>query len=1301
MSTLSSRFTNVEEVVDIDNDNISSRFTNVDEEIKPENKGSISSRFSDVEKERTGEKITDGRSISEQTKVETQPRKKEETSIVDPQIKTSSPHNIVKGIAKGANDVFKGVPEFAGQFAAGATAFIPAYLAQFGSIGGAKIQQTLSEVSKDTLLEYPMKLVEDAQNKLGITVPKTPEEQAEMGEKVANYIHTYGGLLPEAKTKTAQKGLEVLGKGFEAARKIIHYGIDPIIDPEKFPNANAFFTSTTEIGVLGGIHAVGKVGIGKVKTSLGNKVKRGIKKEQEILDTNVNDIENYLKTKEGLALQEKVKEKVKDEVAKDPGLQERTRVEKIQTEEAKDGVVKQRELQANLNKRFTDIKAPKEALTYSEKALTSKVKPLTALEKGEVLGILNRKQSKELKIERDKANGLGPPSKKIIRLNKLRKNLKQLKKLDKFPNSDNKIPENYIKAKEQEINTIEFDLMPIEIQEVLSRSKVSNGKDYRGIKNIPDEALGWNKVFDKKIKYIEENKNRLTFLLKPLKNNKGAIELTFKKKQVNALENLNKEAKKQGKDLRTYLLDGGVTGNKVDQYVSMYEKMKAPLSSILPPKERVITEPSKKDKNNAGNTSLDYAENDFRFFDLKEGEMQSNITTDANGRTNAKEMIKVGNTDAIKFMDLEVIEPGLLAQWFSNPGTFGEKFKPIRPLLDQAREITSRIKDEERVVVNYLKEQSKKFSNKKLREEAGVTWHSLNPFGAEAMKIMKKKPKMDTKYFKELKAELQPRFKELLDRVNEARVKIGKKKIPAMDDYLSFFSKESIISDIRQLFQGGRREGRVNLVMDDLATISQRHAQLVKDSTTFAHMQRLGLRKGVKLELDPLIIYKRYASESLKHIHMSPLNAFVKQATTQRLTIPGRTTTTLREHNPYVARELESWSNSLAGKPNFEMPRSVDKMIRKLTTNMTAAVLGGNVRTAAIQASALAPSYTVFGEVGMMKAIKDYGLDTKCPIKKSSELNTRSMEAGLEDFSGAIAGTKYEKASANTRRAGLYASQKIDMAAAKITWRASWNTMKADVKAGRMTEREAIRRADADVVKLQASGNIVNLSPAQRSALGKALTLWQTYTISHANFVAKDLIGIGNKNVQLRNNKAKLLRYGIAVAAVNTLAEDIIGIQSPFPAPVKALFRGIDQGDKSSIALFKDVLLEISEGVPLTGSLKFGSHPLGPLMQYYGDIAKAIAGNDYIKQDLLPDAFAGDEKAIIAIASLVGKGLGITGTSQITKYVRGTRHRGESTPRALIGHLPENNSGGSSNVGRGESRSRRERKSSRRRPLSR
>ncbi len=1159
-----------------------------------------------------------------------------------------------------AKDLAVGTLDTTATLAWGAASWIPAQIARHGAIAGAKIQNELKNVLPENMTEFLRK----NQERLGIILPETPEEQAQMGNEVAEYIQTFGGTLG-SETKSGQASIEAATKVIEPITKFAEWTAQGI-DAEKYPNAHNLLATGVELGVFASLPKVAK-SVPKLKKVLKIKKNRKGKKNTEFKSA-LQELEGFLETDKGI--------EVTNDLAKDPGLKRRTETADLAKIEAAKGVERQKDIQAFLDRDIRKDVTPDTKLTPEELKMNRAQDNLNQIEFAK-----KRKENPkdtnfpnesnidaakdQLKLAQEKA---GVPIEKQIEAGKdlgkpievspdpmweqqrwnkdidgdIDFSIKEVKKIQKeVSQKEKQIDQNIQDLGEMNIHPEEFKgtQQEYKIERDNYTKKMREIDELKvEIDNLKEQEFSHQKIVQKK---------KLFDFLKPLKNQHGAITLEFKSKQAKALETLKKEAKKEGKDLRDYLLSKGMEASKVDQILSMSIKYERPFSEMEKPKEVI----------------QDF--NDFNFFELKEGEMQSNISKDKQGRK-ANKNIKVGNTDARKVLDLDIPNTGEIYKWFRTPENFFSKFESLRPLLDQAREIGATIKNEKKILTIKQKQLAKKYPSKKLREEAGASWHNQTELGKEAMKIMKKKVKANPKYA-ELQAEMQPLFKDLLDQVNKTRVKLGKKPIPEMTDYLAFFSKESLFSDFKNLFVKGKEHIDVNLVMDDLATISQRHGQVVKDSAAFHHLKRMGLRSGVKLELDPLIIYDRYSNNALKHIHYSPLNAFVKELTTQKLTLPGEKNFTLQEHNPEVAKELISWSNKLADKSNLDLPPAMERLIHKATTNMTAAVLGGNLRTVAVQGTALVPTVAEYGVAGVTKAIGDYAVNAKSPIKHSAELKTRVMEAGLEDFSKAIAGSLMEKGSAKFKMAGLSGSMFVDKIAAEITWRAAWNTMKKDVINGKMTKKEAIRRADSAVVRLQASGSPVNLSPIQRNALGKMTTLWQTYTINHANWIATDLLGISNPKANPKQTAMRIARYVTAVAAVNTLAEDVIGIQSPYPAPIKSIMRGLEAGD-SKYAIMLDAILELSEGAPLTGSLKFGSHPIGPLMQHYGDIAEAISGNNMMKKDLLPRAIEGDKKAMIAVAELLGKTFGVTGTTQTAKYIRG-KERGESDARALIGRL--------------------------------
>ena len=147
-----------------------------------------------------------------------------------------------KGIVDSVKDIAHGTYETAQSLGVGLAGFIPGTFAQYGAIGGAKIQTALEDMG------VPMTWVKKAQKAIGFEAPTSPREQELMGEEIANYIMTAGGLT-EPKTKSGQASLGLVGKGFEAISTGAHKVVEPWINKEVFPNAHNLLTLGVELPV--------------------------------------------------------------------------------------------------------------------------------------------------------------------------------------------------------------------------------------------------------------------------------------------------------------------------------------------------------------------------------------------------------------------------------------------------------------------------------------------------------------------------------------------------------------------------------------------------------------------------------------------------------------------------------------------------------------------------------------------------------------------------------------------------------------------------------------------------------------------------------------------------------------------------------------------------------------------------------------------------------------------------------------------------------------------------------------------
>jgi hypothetical protein len=111
---------------------------------------------------------------------------------------------------------------------------------------------------------------------------------------------------------------------------------------------------------------------------------------------------------------------------------------------------------------------------------------------------------------------------------------------------------------------------------------------------------------------------------------------------------------------------------------------------------------------------------------------------------------------------------------------------------------------------------------------------------------------------------------------------------------------------------------------------------------------------------------------------------------------------------------------------------------------------------------------------------------------------------------------------------------------------------------------------------------------------------------------------------------------------------------SPFPAPYHAFHRAKEEG-KDTWETAQEVGLEIAQLAPMLGGTRYGSSPVGATADFMKDVAEAVSTKPGPKK--LP-------------TELVGKALGIPGTSQVHRTYRNVTKYGMPWWRSVLGSRP-------------------------------
>jgi len=511
--------------------------------------------------------------------------------------------------------------------------------------------------------------------------------------------------------------------------------------------------------------------------------------------------------------------------------------------------------------------------------------------------------------------------------------------------------------------------------------------------------------------------------------------------------------------------------------------------------------------------------------------------------------------------------------------------------------------------------------------------------GPEIMTKMKIKKIPKSLTPKEMKAYegLRAEYDILFNRLNDVRTSIGKNPIRKVGDYFTFMSALSMLEKLGI---------KTNLILDRPSVIRDRYTQFKATPFRFARARaKAGMAPVVT---DPFVIYSRYANSAIRHLHISPIVAKVGELRRVfKLEDGSNWKLGASNQKPRLDKFLLDWSNFLAGQTEFKLPPRIERALGMINRNLTYSVLGANARSALIQISA---SKNTFVEIGATHTAKGWvsslrpGAEAR--ILKKSNLEQRVYDAVVGDAMAALKTGKVGGVKKVIASGAMWPLKYLDLRTAMATWDGAYKLAKDKMKMG---ENRAVEYANDVVTRTQASALQGDLAPVQRTALGKFMTLFQTFVINDWNFLTEDVLGM--KNAKITNPIAvkKVLKFIAATTMTNVLFEDIIGVKSPLPTPLKALMKGVEDEDSTGrIAL--SIFMEMLEPIPVVSSARYGTSPFGPGVETIGELTKLM--RDYPMQKPWYET--------------LGKLMGVPGTTQVMKTKRAIE-RDASTKEKVFG----------------------------------
>jgi len=497
----------------------------------------------------------------------------------------------------------------------------------------------------------------------------------------------------------------------------------------------------------------------------------------------------------------------------------------------------------------------------------------------------------------------------------------------------------------------------------------------------------------------------------------------------------------------------------------------------------------------------------------------------------------------------------------------------------------------------------------------------------------------------EMKAynKLRDYYKTFYEQLQQARIESGKEPFDAVEDYFTFVHQMSFLESLGLSPTFGNKTLLQNAIADNIKDFI--HAK----ATSF------GFAKGrvnalYHLDTDAFRVFLKYADVATRHIEKSPVIAKGRE-----LLLKMPDDTILMEKAPNTAKWLTVWLDKQAGQKTTEfIPPLAEKGLQIINNNMAYSVLGGNLRSAFIvQPTSLVNSVVRIGVNNLKSGIAEACIPErrKFASDNSKVLLTREFDVNFVDamkadgmLGGIVKG--YTEGRHWIGNKGMAAIKFMDYQAAVSTWLGAFKKAKTEG----MKDTEAFNYADDTVTRTQASALPSDISPIQYTTLGKTLSIFQTFVINDWNFLMKDVAGIKNPEISKGQAVKNMMVWAVGATLFNILYEDILGISSPFPSPLRAAYNALDNGD-GLFGASKEIAMEMSQLVPFLGGTRYGSNPFGATVGFIGDVAEKVSDKP------------GGKPAL----DLIGKGLGIPGTVQVERMMKE-----ETLKEMMFGKEPKN-----------------------------
>lgn len=485
--------------------------------------------------------------------------------------------------------------------------------------------------------------------------------------------------------------------------------------------------------------------------------------------------------------------------------------------------------------------------------------------------------------------------------------------------------------------------------------------------------------------------------------------------------------------------------------------------------------------------------------------------------------------------------------------------------------------------------------------------------GYPADSVLSKEQKQMYDYYRD-------KYKEYYDRIQASRRLAGQREFPPVDNYFTFMRNVDLlmqegIDPVRVRYKDKidtAGQSKISPVESMETALVERIGSFEMPQVLHSHERGTGFKFSKKrqpgalqpLETNAEAIFSRYADNAIRHIHVSPVVSKARNLA-NKINLPDGKEYQLHDRNPQLWQFVTEWADTISGKPEpgmyGKMPPEVRNFLHTISRNVGMAQMVGNIGTMMKQPSSMVLSAT---ELGNPKWIMAGFADNMNPkmrdfaMKNSRKLLGRTFDVYQYEPPGFM-GTSMKM---RNRLADIgFAPIKIlDMEAARTTWLGAYRKATEKMK---LDHRGAIEYADDVMTRTQASAALGDQSRMQRNAITRTISVFQTFGINQFGYILRDVLGKGNPNITTKEAIKKGLTFIAWGALANTIYQDVLGMDAPFPS----LTGAIADSQKNKRPLPLEIAKEAMTAVPFVSGAKFGSTPLGAVGQVGADVFDKLA----------------------------------------------------------------------------------------------